>query len=130
MRTFGIRYDPVLRPLLQALGTGTSASGVTVTPEELRVRMGWAFRACIPLPAVVVAVPARIPMVLGIGVHGWGGRWAVNGARAGGVRIDIDPPCRARVCGFPVRLRTLWVSLTDPGGFLAALPPDRRGAAA
>lgn len=97
-----------------------------MTPEELRARMGWAFRVSIPLPDVIDATPARIPLVLGIGVHGWSGRWAMNGARAGGVRIDVDPPCRARVCGFAVRLRTLWVSLTDPEGFLAALPPERR----
>jgi hypothetical protein len=60
-------------------------------------------------------------LILGLGVHGWAGWWAVNGARAGAVRIDIDPPSRARVCGFPVRLRTLWLSLVDPDGFLAAL---------
>ena len=62
---------------------------------------------------------ARIPSILELWVHGWAGRWAVNGARAGAVRVDIDPPSRASVCGFPLRLRTLRLSLVDPDGFLA-----------
>jgi hypothetical protein len=45
----------------------------------------------------------------------------VNGSRAGSVRLDVEPPARAHVCGVPVRLRTLWLSLTDPDSFLAAL---------
>lgn len=121
---FDIRYDPVLRPLLIACGVGPGTSHVTVTADELHAVMGWAFRGRIARSAVVDARPARPPLILGIGVHGWSGRWAVNGSRAGTVRLDVDPPARAHVCGVPVRLRTLWLSLTDPDGFLAALAPS------
>ena len=120
---FAIRYDPVLRPLFAALGMGPSASRIFVTADELHVEMGWAFRGHVPLSCVVSARTEQIPLVLGIGVHGWGGRWAVNGSRAGGVRLDIDPPAPARVCGVPVRLRTLWVSLAEPDDFIGAVHP-------
>jgi hypothetical protein len=116
-----IRYNPILRPIFIALGMGPGSSNVTVTTDELRAVMGWAFRGRIARRAIVSARPARIPLILGIGVHGWAGRWAVNGSRGGAVRLEINPPARARVCGLPVRLRTLWLSLADPDGFLAAM---------
>ncbi|MFM8943879.1 MAG: hypothetical protein ACKOI0_01230, partial [Actinomycetota bacterium] len=59
--------------------------------------------------------------VLDRGVHGWFGRWLVNGAGDGLVRLDLRPTARATAGPFPVGLRTLWVSLEDPDGFLAAL---------
>jgi hypothetical protein len=127
---FDIRYHTVLRPLFGLLGAGPAASHVAVTPTEVRVAMGWAFRARIPLRDIVGAAHARIPLLYGIGVHGWAGRWAVNGALTGGVRIDLDPPCRARVCGFPVRLRTLRLSLVEPGEFLTTLSQHGRTASA
>ncbi|GAA0926181.1 hypothetical protein [Pseudonocardia zijingensis] len=81
--------------------------------------MRFAIRTHIPADSIAGCVPARIPLVLGVGVHGWGGRWAVNGSRAGAVRLD--PPSRARVCGIPVGLRTLWLSLADPDEFVRVL---------
>lgn len=35
----------------------------------------------------------------GIGVHGWRGRWLVNGAVSGIATLEIDPPARASVLG-------------------------------
>jgi hypothetical protein len=120
-RRFAISYHPVLRLLFTTFGMGPAGSGATLTDDELRIRMGWAFRARIPRRAVAGVERVRIPLILGWGVHGWAGRWAVNGARTGTVRLDLDPPSRARVCGVPVRLRTLWLSLSDPDGLLAAV---------
>ena len=34
-------------------------------------------------------------------MHRWRGRWLVNGAAGPLVAIEIDPPARARVLGFP-----------------------------
>lgn len=118
---FNVRYHPVLRLLFTALGMGPALSGLRVSADGIEVAMGWAFRAHLATGDVRVAARGRIPAILGAGVHGWAGRWAVNGSLAGGVRIDVDPPGRARVCGVPVRVRTLWVSLDDPDGFLAAV---------
>ncbi|HEX4984197.1 MAG TPA: hypothetical protein VFV63_21010, partial [Ilumatobacteraceae bacterium] len=59
--------------------------------------------------------------VWGWGVHGWRGRWLVNGSSHGIVVVGIDPPAKARVLGVPVRLRELAISLEDPAGFAAAI---------
>jgi hypothetical protein len=40
---------------------------------------------------------------------------------SGIVTLEIQPPARAWVIGFPVRLRKLHISLEDPDGFLAAV---------
>ena len=88
--------------------------------------MGWAFRARLPRASVLSAErwPGRTPSR---GVHGFNGRWLVNGSGKGLVSIRLDPPQRAFAVGFPIRLRELIVSVDDPPAVLAAL---REGAAA
>ena len=49
--------------------------------------------------------------------------WLVNGSSSGIVRIEIEPPARARVIGFRIRLQALRVALEDPTAFRAALGP-------
>ena len=49
------------------------------------------------------------------------GRWLVNGSIRGLVRIDLDPPAPGRVCGFPVKVRELIVSVVEPDGLVAAV---------
>jgi hypothetical protein len=56
-----------------------------------------------------------------IGIHGWRGRWLVNGAAGPLVALTIDPPARARVLGVPVRLRELIVSVDEPDAVKAEL---------
>jgi hypothetical protein len=118
-RTFSILYGS-WKPLLVAGGLGPRFSGVEIGDGELRVRMGWAFRSRIPLPSVTGA-RTMTGMVGGVGVHGWRGRWLVNGSMKGIVGIDIEPEARAVAIGIPVRLHYLSLSLEDPDGFLAAL---------
>lgn len=65
--------------------------------------------------------PDRSTLLVDWGVHGWAGRWLVNGSRSGIVRIDIDPACRAWVLGLPVRLTTVKVSLAEPDAFCATV---------
>jgi hypothetical protein len=115
---FRFRYG-VVRPLLSILALGPRFSSVELDDETLRVRMGWAFRATIPRRQIVDA-RARRGLVGGIGVHGWNGRWLVNGAATGLVAITVDPPVRAWVVA-PVKLKELTISLEDPGALLAAL---------
>ena len=125
--TFAISYTRALRPLFTLLGTGPSASAVVVGPEGIDVRMGWAFRAHIP-PGAIQVIERDDALILGWGVHGWQGRWLVNGSTGGMIRLLIEPTAQARVLGFPVRLRLLRLSLVDPDGFLAEVRAgtDRR----
>ena len=109
-----------LRPLLSSLGMGPRFSSVELEGDTLRVRMGWAFRASIPVRQVA-AVEPRQGFPGGIGVHGWRGRWLVNGATTGLLALTIDPPVRALATGIPVHLRQLILSLEDPDALVAAL---------
>ena len=123
-RSFPIRYG-VFRHLLIAMGAGPNHSGVTIDGDTLRVHMGWFFRADVPVASVAGARPDH-QIVGGVGAHGWRGNWLVNGAANGLVRIEIDPPARAKVIGIPQRLTTLRVSVEQPEELLAALSGWRR----
>jgi hypothetical protein len=109
-----------LRPLLSALGMGPGLSGIDLDGDTLRVRMGWAFRAQVPVHQIT-AIEPRQGFPGGIGVHGWKGRWLVNGATTGLLAITIDPPVRSWATGIPVHLRQLTLSLEDPDALQAAL---------
>lgn len=117
---FAISYSKVLLPLFLVMGMGSHQSGVEVGSDLVRVHMGWAFSTEIPRRAIGAALPDH-GLVLGWGVHGFGGRWLVNGSSRGLVRLHIDPPARARVLGVPVRLHTLRLSLEEPDAFIAML---------
>jgi hypothetical protein len=54
-------------------------------------------------------------------VHGFRGRWLVNGSGRGILSIQLTPAQRAYVMGVPIRLRELLVSVTDLPGVDAAL---------
>jgi hypothetical protein len=101
-------------------GCTPTNSFLAVDDDVLRVRMGWSFKTDIPRANIRSA--SRAPdSPLSIGIHGWGGRWIVNGAASPMVAISIEPPVRARVLGFPVTLRELLVSVDDPEALVAAL---------
>jgi len=117
---FPIRFDPWYRGLSTALLLPQSAAYVEIEGNEVRVRMGWAFRTRFPRAAVAKAVESGAHP-LSRGVHGIWGRWLVNGSGNGIVAIDLDPKQRAYVLGVPVGLRQLMVSTEDPSGLIAAL---------
>jgi hypothetical protein len=116
---FAFSYG-AFRPLLTVMGFGPRFRSLTVSGDELSVRFGWGFSARIPLAAISHA-GLEEGLVGGIGVHGFRGRWLVNGAATGLVGFDVEPPVRASVMGVPITLRHLRVSLEDPNGFLARL---------
>jgi hypothetical protein len=115
-----IRYAPAMVPMFRLLGLGPARSGVWVGRDSLRVTMGWGFRAEIPRRAVREIGPDGAA-VGGWGVHGWRGRWLVNGSSSGLVRLEIEPEVQAWVMGIPVRLRTLRLSLVAPGELTSML---------
>ncbi len=102
------------------LGLGPAWSGVEVGANEVRVRLGWGFRALFPRAAVQSVAPDT-GRVGGWGAHGWRGTWLVNGSSRGLVRIELAPSQKARVMGLPVGLSVLRVSVEDPAGLLALL---------
>jgi hypothetical protein len=123
---YEIRVDPAFHALFAALGAGRHRDVVVVSTDGLAVQLGWLFRAHLPWEAVTGA-RHHADMIGGWGAHGWAGRWLVNGSSKGIVEVSVDPPQRAAVLGiWPLRLRTLWVSLVDPDGFLSVVR-DRTG---
>lgn len=126
-RQIPIRYGR-LGPLFVLLGMSKLSSHVVIDDEQVAVRMSWAFNATIERSTITRAHVEPRRLWWSIGVHGWRGRWLVNGSSDGIVWLEIEPPARGRVLGVPVRLRTLGVSVDAPDGFVALLeaPPDSR----
>ena len=117
---FAIRFDRLYGWLSSALFLPPSAAFIELQDGDIHVRMGWAFRATFPRMAVAsIAESKQRP--LSRGVHGFVGRWLVNGSGDGIVRLNLQPEQRAYVLGFPVRLRELLVSVDDPAGLLQQL---------
>ena len=117
-----LRYERWFLPLSAPLGLGPKQSDARIDDGNLYVAMGWGFRGTIPLSSIKKAEPNH-DRVYACGVHGWRGRWLVNGSSKGMVELTIDPPVRAHVMGVPITLRTLWVSVTDPEALIAAVAP-------
>lgn len=117
---FPIRFENWYRALSSALLLRPSDSYVDVGNDDVSVKMGWAFRARFPRSAVAGTVPLR-KSVLSRGVHGFAGRWLVNGSGDRIVALDLQPAQRAYVMGFPVRLQQLMVSVEDPEAFATRL---------
>lgn len=118
-RRFPIRFTGANKAMA-ALGLRPSNSDVVVGATDVTIRMGWAFSATIPRSAITSAT-ADEDRVLGWGVHGWRGKWLVNGSSSRIVRIDVDPATSGSVIVVPVKVRSVRVSVDDPSGLIAAL---------
>ncbi len=119
---FPIKFDPAYRVLSTIVPVPPSDSYLEVDGDRVYVRMAWGFRARFPKSAVRSVAPyGRRPMSRG--VHGFARRWLVNGSGQGILSIKLDPPARAYVTGFPIRLRELLISLEDPDAARAMLTP-------
>ena len=82
--------------------------------------VSWAFSATIPRDQIT-NVEALDKKVISIGVHGWNGKWLVNGAGDRLVRITIHPRVPAKAVMVPIKLRELTVSVDDRDEFVKAL---------
>ncbi|PYS47502.1 MAG: hypothetical protein DMG13_27760 [Acidobacteria bacterium] len=123
---FPISFDGWYRVLSIICGLLPSRSYMNVDNEQVQVRMGWAFRSRFPC-SVVVSVWELDRRPVSRGVHGFAGRWLVNGSGRGVVNIQLSPPQRAYVMGFPVRLELLMVSVAEPSALAAALGQGLKG---
>ena len=118
-RRFAIRFSPRLRWLFVLAGLGPRHTLVELRGEALVVRMGWAFRAVLPVRDISRASRER-DVWWAIGVHtNFSGTWLVNGSATGIVNIVLSEPVRGRSAGVAVTVRTLGLGLEDPEGFLA-----------
>ncbi len=109
-----IKYSSTWSWLLALCLLPERASYVEVDGDAIRVRMGYAFRARFTR-GDISTVEARGPVV-SVGVHGWRGRWLVNGANRPIARVVLALPAHAYVLGFRVRLSELLVSVDDVAG--------------
>ncbi len=120
MRFALARGPVVVRRVWGMLAVPEGSRHVDLDDDVLEVRLGWTFHLRVPRESVVAALRDR-GRISGIGAHGWRGTWLVNTSARGLVRLEIDPPGRASVCGVPVSVTVLRVSLDDPDAFLAVL---------
>ncbi|MGA7828575.1 MAG: hypothetical protein WCA04_12985 [Geobacteraceae bacterium] len=119
---FPLLFTPWYGFLSRSLLLPPETSYLEVDSRQVHVRMSWAFRTTFPI-AAVVTVAASNCRPLSRGVHGFAGRWLVNGSGERIVTLDLEPVQRAYVMGFPVRLRRLMVSVVEPEAFMEALRP-------
>jgi hypothetical protein len=125
MTRFSISFDRWYRVLSRLVGLPPSQAYVEIDGEQVQVRMGWAFRSRFPSAAVAsTSTLDRRP--LSRGVHGFGGRWLVNGSGQGILVIRFNPVQRAYLMGVPVPVRELMVSVTEPMALAAALADSGR----
>jgi hypothetical protein len=117
---FPISFDRWYRVLSSILGLPPSSAYVQVAGEQVEVRMGWAFRSRFPRSAVA-STSALGMRPISRGVHGFGGRWLVNGSGQGILRIELRPAQRAYLIGVPVRLKELLVSIRELPALASAL---------
>ena len=115
-----IRFENWYKALSSAMGLPPSSSYVEVSDDSVHVRMGWAFRATFPKAAVASTQSGPLRPI-SRGVHGFAGRWLVNGSGEGILTIALDPVQRCHVLGLPLSLRQLMVSVDDPTALAALL---------
>jgi hypothetical protein len=116
-----IKFDAGYAVLSWVLFLPPSASYVEIGTGTVTVRMSWAFRTTFDRARIARTSLLGRSVPLTRGVHGWAGRWLVNGSGDGVLVIELAPPQRAYTMGVPVSLRELLVSVDDPAALAAAL---------
>jgi hypothetical protein len=127
---FEMRYDRWSRPLLTVLGAGPKRTFIRVVDGMLHIKF-ISFRIDVPLQYVrsarLLGERRRRLVVWAIGVHPFGDGWLINGSAQGVVELTFDRPVKpAKVPGGPLfayPVRSLFISLTEPEQFIAALKP-------
>jgi len=120
-----ISFESWYRVLSSIVGLPPSSSYVNVDGQQVSVRMGWAFSSRFPR-AAVVSVSELGSKPVSRGVHGFAGKWLVNGSGRGVVSIQLSPPQRSHVLGLPVQLKLLMVSVAEPSVLAVALGQQLR----
>jgi hypothetical protein len=116
---FPIKYSRLWTWLLRSMFLPRRLAYIEIKGNDVRVRMSYAFRARFSR-GDVSAVGTHRPVV-SIGVHGWRGRWLVNGSHRPIARITFALPVKARVLGIGIHVRELLVSVDDVAELQRAL---------
>jgi hypothetical protein len=121
---FAMRYDRWYRPLATVFGLGPKWTTIQVVDDTLRVKHGWAFRIDVPLKDIKSARLVR-KRPWAWGVHQAKDGWLVNGSRHGIVEVKFASPVKPKKplssLPFSGPFRSLYLSLTKPDSFIAAL---------
>jgi hypothetical protein len=117
---FPIRFDPAFRVLSKMILLSPEEAHVDVVGDLVHVKFSWGFRATFPRSTVAATKVCR-DRPFSRGVHGFAGRWLVNGSGDGILDIGFEPTQRGKVLGWTVTLRHLLVSVDDPNALAAAL---------
>jgi hypothetical protein len=117
---FPIRFDAPSRLLCRMTFLAPDDAHVDVGDDLVHVKFSWGFSATFARSSVAATrlYPQR---PISRGVHGFAGRWLVNGAGDRILDITFEPTQRARVMGWPVKLRNLLVSVDDPQALAEAI---------
>lgn len=118
---YPIRFNKLSRFPFRGVLIRPSRCFVELEADSVRAQMDWTFRASFPRSSIARAAVGVEGIIFGLGVHGFAGRWLVNGSLDGLVTLHLRPDQRARVLGVPVKLRELQLSLDEPEAFLAAV---------
>ncbi|MGH7297044.1 MAG: hypothetical protein ACRELB_19055, partial [Polyangiaceae bacterium] len=87
---FPIRFEPAFRLLCKGIFLAPDDAHLDIGEDLVHVRFAWGFRSTFPRSSVAsTAVYARRPVSRG--VHGWAGKWLVNGAGDRILAIDLEP---------------------------------------
>ena len=112
-RRFAILFDRWYAILSRCIFISPSASWLEVEGNTVTIEMGWAFHCTIAREAICRVKQENLKP-LSRGVHGFAGQWLINGSAHNILAITLSPPQQGYVCGFPVRLKKLWLSLEEP----------------
>lgn len=127
---FPLRITPLLRPLLFPLRATGERAVARVGTGRIEVEFGVLFRGRFPLEQVEHIGHDAWPWWGGLGVRlGTRGRAYVLGSSQGVVRLHFTRPQRV-YAPIPWRCSELYLSLHDPGGFIATVQAEALMAAA
>jgi hypothetical protein len=104
---------------LARLASFGSSPNVEVDDTAVRLRAG--LHVDIPRSSIVSATVGRARFVDGVGIHGWGGRWVVNGRMGYVAVLRVQPATQGHLYGVPVRIRELLVAVADPAALVREL---------
>ncbi len=121
-KRFPILFDKWYAILSSALFLLPSRSYVEIDNQQVKVQMAWAFRCHFPKMAIAkVTLMETNRIILSRGVHGWGGRWLVNGSGTGIITFELIAKQWGRMIFFPIKLKQLLVSVEEPMKLMEAL---------